>query len=132
MSKRQRILVVDGLPETETVLKAVLEPKGHSVLRTQSRHLPRFEKSTEPPQVVVFHADEVPTPGSADELTHRWHDVPKVVIGSATIPSRAMPENQPQASYLSHPFQYGELLSVIEHLLASESSDDAAEWNRAA
>lgn len=122
MVSGQRVLVVDGLAETEQVLKAVLEPRGLHVDRVR-RGAPTYSPSesarprsvTAPvrPNVVVLHEDQEDA-GGLDP----WGQVPRVIIGSVRMPDR--PENG-APEYLPHPFQYRELIGAIERLLAPKA-----------
>ena len=125
MVSGQRVLVVDGLSETEQVLKAVLEPRGLQVDRIRSGSplsaaAPRFGSSHAPtkrPNVVVLHeADDVP-------YQAQWGAVPRVIIGSAHIPEAAA-DGSPE--YLPHPFQYRELIGAIERLLDRRKPEESA------
>lgn len=115
MSEGHRVLVVDGLAETEQVLKAVLEPRGVQVNRIR-RHqaADSTDRDTDDnPRLLVLH-DDSPSVGDASDT--RWQQVPRVIIGSTT-----MPENDAASGgshYLPHPFQYGELIQAIDRLLA--------------
>jgi DNA-binding response OmpR family regulator len=109
----QRVLVVDGLSETGEVLKAVLEPRGLVVDRIRGH---RRAGAGAAPQIVVIDRDD----GTADDAhDRRWADVPRVVIGSADMPDGWDPRQAGAAGqhYLQKPFEYGELVSAIEHLL---------------
>ena len=108
----QRVLVVGGLEETGEVLKAVLEPRGLQVRRINtSAHLGQCR--SERPSVIVLH-EESPALGS------EWGDVPRILIGSATIAESAAPEAAPGSpTYIQKPFHYGELITAIEQLLGT-------------
>lgn len=100
-----RVLVVDGLSETETVLKAVLEPQGACVERCRSSEPARHHL---PPNVVVVDIDDLPAENAADA----WPDVPHVVIGSARVDGAHQP-----ARFLEKPFHYPELIRTVQRLL---------------
>jgi hypothetical protein len=106
----QRVVVVDGLAETEQVLKAVLEPRGLRVerIRAHASHTSDREKSA--PNVLVLHSDD------AQAKRRSWDGIPCVVIGSAAIPESG--RLRPDAHYLQKPFCYRELICAIEQLLA--------------
>ena len=110
MTAAQRVLVVDGLAETEEVLRAVLGPRGLEVDRIRGSRV--GESATNPrPSVVVVHIDD-----SSPELHERWQNMPRVLIGPARLSEcRGAEEEQ----YLAKPFQYGELIGAIERLLAA-------------
>ena len=113
MRSGQRVLVVDGLLETGEVLKAVLEPRGLVVDRIRGH---RRAGAGAAPQIVVIDRDDSTV---ADAHDRRWADVPRVVIGSADMPDGWHPHQPGTAGqhYLQKPFEYGELVSAIEHLL---------------
>jgi DNA-binding response OmpR family regulator len=105
-----RVLVIDGLSETEEVLKAVLEPRGLTVDRIRGNS---FEKTAEqPPSVVVIHLDE---PRQTAAASNGFSDVPQVIIGSAEISGCCGPAGAHQ--FLRKPFHYRELIQAIEGLL---------------
>ena len=101
--------------ETEQVLKAVLEPRGLQVNRVRGDDNAEAESDLTPPHVIVIHADEsLPDSGRVEN----WGDVPRVIIGSAEFPGRAAADGR---HYLTKPFQYRELIQVIERLLTDSS-----------
>ena len=65
MTVAQRVLVVDGLSETEAVLRAVLEPKGLEVDRIRGVDSGVFSRerlaAKERPSLVVLHVEGGPT-----------------------------------------------------------------------
>jgi chemotaxis response regulator CheB len=104
-----RVLVIDGSSDTETVLKAVLEPRGTSVGRRRNHRFDsRFEASLTP-AVVVIDLDAEP-----DALRNGspWQNSARVLLGSHRPPSRAHGER-----FLAKPFHYPELVRLIEELL---------------
>lgn len=101
------ILVVDGLSETTDVLKAVFEPRGHSVNRIRHSQLP--QSSLPQPRVVVWHATESDDSPAAD----RFAGVPRIVIGRTAGATAAN-----GSCRFSQPFEYGALLHAIEALLS--------------
>jgi len=122
----QRVLVVDGIPETETVLKAVFETQGHRVERVRSTgprgRVPRNER----PSVVVVDVDE--TAVDPDRL---WSDVPRVIIGDRTVAAgRFSPNDQDGALFLEKPFHYPELVRAIEQLLQSGAAEGVGGTDR--
>lgn len=115
MTTGQRVLVVDGLAETEAVLKAVLEPRGLQVDRIRAHQPPDRVTRGARPNVVVLEAHEV----EADSNTPRpWDNIPRVIIGAAEIPEGSPATSDEQ--HLSKPFHYGELIQAIERLLATQ------------
>ena len=102
----QSILVIDGLSETTDVLKAVFEPRGHSVNRVRQTQLDVALPS--PPNVVVWHAND-----SDGRFPHsRFARVPRIVIGIVREAESSHSERQ-----LLQPFHYGDLLQAIESAL---------------
>ncbi len=128
MAVGHEVLVVDGLSETEAVLRAVLEPRGWRVnrIRRQTENSfpadrPRFDvaQSTIPPRVVVIHANDADDGHLAAES---WNLIPQVVIGPAKTASNCDSDRTNGNQYLEKPFQYPELIQAIERLL--EQSGD--------
>ncbi len=101
-----RVLLIDGSSETETVLRAVLEPRGTSVSRTRSHTTQR----TQPPpaDVVVLDLDD-----PQENPDAAWTAVGRVLIGSTQL----IP-NDPTVRFLEKPFHYPELIRAVEDLLA--------------
>ena len=114
MASSQRVLVVDGLTETEQVLKAVLEPRGLQVNRIRSAGKGNALQDDRPPDVVVFHADET-SPNATDAVP--WQNVPRVIIGTAHLPAEDGHAGNSKDRHLRNPFQYAELIQAIEGLL---------------
>ncbi len=118
MTLAQRVLVVDGLAETEEVLRAVLEPKGLKVDRIRGAGTGEFATgklaAKRRPSLVVLHVEDGPTQIPTSD---GWQDVPRILIGAtkASAPSRVAAVEH----YLEKPFQYGELIRTIERLLAA-------------
>lgn len=114
VSEGHRVLVVDGLAETEQVLKAVLEPRGVQVNRIRQHQAADspLRDSAEDPRLLVLHED---SPTAAPTSDARWQKVPRVIIGSATVPGNSATAGG--SHYLPHPFQYGELIQAIDRLL---------------
>lgn len=110
----QRVLLVDGLSETEQVLKAVLEPRGLRVDRVRGHVEPKSGDAA--PSVVVLHEVDADLPSG-----ERWGAVPRVIIGSA---QGAADRSSEQC--LPHPFQYRELIQAIDRLLNPEESRASA------
>jgi len=117
----QRVLVVDGLSETEAVLRAVLEPKGLEVDRVRGADTGVFSRgrlaARKRPSLVVLHVED----GRAlIPASDGWQDVPRIVIGATkdAPPSRLAGVEH----HLEKPFQYGELIRTIERLLAEADS----------
>lgn len=114
LNANRRVVVVDGLPETETVLRAVLEPKGIAVSRCRRNRLPEYERTQPRPEVLVVH-EESPKDLSASS----WSDVPRVFIGRIEHD----PSTTADERILANPFQYSELLSAIERTLSPATAD---------
>jgi CheY-like chemotaxis protein len=109
----QRVLVVDGLAETEEVLRAVLEPRGLEVDRVRGAGAGEFASKC-PPSIVVLHIEDGPTQVATPE---GLQDVPRILIGATHAADR--PHPPADEHYLEKPFQYGELIRTIERLLAA-------------
>jgi CheY-like chemotaxis protein len=112
VTAKQRVLVVDGLSETEEVLRAVLEPRGLSVDRIRSAATE--ELAAKRPSVMVLHLDEDPARAAAPA---GWQNVPRIVIGATKVNDAC--GASAREHYLEQPFQYGELIRTIERLLAA-------------
>jgi CheY-like chemotaxis protein len=117
----QRVLVVDGLSETEEVLRAVLEPKGLEVDRVRGADTVVFSRARlaakKRPSLVVLHVEDGRTPMPASD---GWQNVPRIVIGAT---KDASPSGlAAHEHHLEKPFQYGELIRTIERLLAEAGS----------
>jgi CheY-like chemotaxis protein len=109
----KRVLVVDGLSETEEVLRAVLEPRGLLVDRIRSAAADELSAKRRP-SVMVLHVDQELAPTAAPD---DWRNVPRILIGATKV-SEA--NRRPGAEHcLEHPFQYGELIRTIERLIAA-------------
>ncbi len=113
MTNGQRVLVVDGLAETEEVLKAVLEPQGLEVNRIRT-HFAHSAPTNQPPHLVILHEDHAASDSSADDS---WPDVPRVIIGSVKVPQTKTGKAS-REHYLSQPFHYRDLIQAVEQLLA--------------
>lgn len=115
MINRTKVMVVDGLTETEEVLKAVLEPRGMQVTRVRSDDRHESFHSSERPTVVVLHESDRSVSENTN-ITSRsltWGEVPCVVIGRTPPPLHA---SNWARRYLPQPFQYAELVTAIESL----------------
>ena len=111
MDVLRRVLVIGGASDTETVLKAVLEPRGTQVERSRSQIAVSRHSTGSSPEVVVIDLD---TEQNADQVTSRWRQSNRVLIGSDLPQFIAADER-----FLSKPFQFPELVRVIEELLES-------------
>lgn len=113
----QRVLVVDGLAETEQVLRAVLEPRGLEVDRIRGAETVDFAKDSlaakRPPSIVVLHVDDGPP---QFPMSDGWAGIPRILIGATKTGGTSRPALLDH--YLEKPFQYGELIRTIERLLA--------------
>ena len=109
MNLSPQVLVIDGSSDTETVLKAVLEPRGTSVGRRRNpRSASRLDTSSSP-EVVVIDIDAEP---DALRTASPWQNSARVLLGSHRPSSTARGER-----FLAKPFQYPELVRLIEELL---------------
>ena len=110
------VMLVDGLTETEEVLKGVLEPRGTQVTRVRSTRSTFSTASQGVPSVVVVHESERSTGLTFRQRTVSapWDDVPRVVIGQTHANSSSAKQG---CRYLTQPFEYAELVTAIESLL---------------
>jgi hypothetical protein len=105
----QKVVIIDGVPETAEVLQAVFEPRGHRVERIRS-HATVCEKRTSN-SVLVLHDDAEGTRRS------QYGSAPRVVIGSITSEAA-----DPSETHLSSMFQFAELVRAVEDLLTQQAS----------
>lgn len=109
MNSLPRVLVIDGSSDTETVLKAVLEPRGTSVGRHRNHRFASRLDASSSPEVVVIDLDAEP---DALRTASPWQNSLRVLLGSHRPSSTAHGER-----FLAKPFQYPELVRLIEELL---------------
>jgi len=108
-----RVLVVDPESATEEVLKAVLEPRGLRVDRVRDL---KSQPDCGPPSLLVIDDEK----SSADiRGSSGWAGIPRVVIGSARISGDA---DGGSRQYLQKPFQYPELIRLIDQLLSNRAA----------
>tara|TARA_R110002167_G_scaffold64898_2_gene183463 strand:+ start:1071 stop:1430 length:360 start_codon:yes stop_codon:yes gene_type:complete len=115
----QRVVVFDGLNETEEVLKAILEPQGCSVDRVRQRNANDLDCPCEIPSIVVVHDDDL---NESTTSQPGWNEVPRVVIGSVRKPKNT--SSGQTTRFLMQPFQYAELIDSIESLLQQSPGND--------
>ena len=114
----QRVLVIDGLSETEDVLRAVLEPRGlrvDSIRGARNEQTPTRAGAPSRPDVLVVHEDEY----VGESRDGNWAGVPRVIIGTARIPESKSSSGD---RYLQQPFQYGDLIRAIDGFLAEKNT----------
>jgi len=114
----QQVVVVDGVPETAQVLRAVLEPRGHRVERVRG-----YEAGSAANRgaVLVLHDD-----GASDKARrHKYGTVPRVIIGSL-LSADGETGVGTEEQRLAQPFQYAELIRAVESLLATDETRRAA------
>lgn len=109
MNSSPRVLVIDGSSDTETVLKAVLEPRGTSVGRRRNHRFASRLDTSASPEVVVIDLDAEP---DALQTVSPWQHSPRVLLGSHRPQVTA-----PSERFLAKPFQYPELVRLIQELL---------------
>ncbi|QDV16485.1 hypothetical protein Pan153_11140 [Gimesia panareensis] len=112
MVNGQHVVVLDGLHETEEVLKAVLEPRGCRVNRIRKPQPGHLIAEQDLPSIVVMHDDDS---ANSSHAQPGWDEIPKVVIGSVKVPATDQAEQSTR--FLMQPFQYAELIDSIESLL---------------
>jgi DNA-binding NtrC family response regulator len=108
----RRVLVIGGASDTDTVLKAVLEPRGATVERRRSHCVATRNDASPCPRVVVIDMDAEP---DAVSTTLHWKSSGRVLIGSHEPALVADRER-----FLAKPFQFPELVRAIEDLLARQ------------
>ena len=113
----QHVLVMDGLSETEDVLKAVFEPRGLQVRRVCGKGDGESVQTANPPSLVVIHREELQ---SRSQEAERFNNVPRVIIGTADLLESHGRESDEH--YLKQPFQYQELIQAVERLLDQAGS----------
>jgi len=115
----QRVVVINGIRETEEVLRAVFGARGYEVSRLRQVPPPDSPRSCERPQVVVVDLED---DEAADTLSgeQNWRDVPRVMIGPRTA-TRGETVRSSDICYLPKPFQYPELVQAIERLLEAHA-----------
>lgn len=111
MSISPRVLVIDGQSDTEAVLKAVLEPRGARVDWSRQAAAAPSSELEAPPHVVVIDLDDQPRNSRIDGTSASGG---RILIGSHRV-------NVANSSdlFLEKPFQFPELISAIEGLLAA-------------
>ncbi|MBS0262018.1 MAG: hypothetical protein JSS02_08670 [Planctomycetes bacterium] len=118
MSKQEFVLVVDEISDTADVLQAVLEPRGVAVNRVRQLDAKSAANTAAQPRVMVVDADNLR--GAESASSPAWHNVPQIIIGKIQFaPSAADDEQQatPPRRFLQKPFQFAELMQVIESLI---------------
>lgn len=121
LSVVKRVVVVEGLPETAAVLKAVLEPRGIAVSRCRRHRLWQRDEADTPPELLVLHED---VPGNTQTPRERsdWECIPRVIIGPSCHSRFEGAARGRIAAVFSSLFEYGELLGAIEQLLRRRSA----------
>lgn len=114
----QHVVVIDGVPETVQVLRAVLEPRGHRVERVRG-YAP--ELASKGDAVLILHDDGA----SEAARRHRYGTTPRVVIGSLTS-DRVPAAGSRGERRLEQPFHYAELIRAVESLLGADGDRRAA------
>lgn len=114
----QQVVVVDGVPETAQVLRAVLEPRGHRVERVRGFD---SESSAKRDAVLVLHDDGV----SPAARRHKYGTAPRVIVASLTS-DHMTAVDAPEEQRLTQPFHYAELIRAVESLLAAPRDRRAA------
>lgn len=122
----QRVLVVDESSDTTDVLKAVLEPRGVRVergFRAVSSDKNASCKPSSHLSLVVLDEESVAACGVDAQ---NWRDVPRIIIGGISFPSRQPPVNGAPERHLQKPFHYAELVCAIDSLI-SQAPEPAAD-----
>lgn len=105
----QNVLVVDGQPETVTVLKTIFEPCGVSIGHIRSDDAAMVQSDCAQPGVLVLHEVNEQSP------LDRWGNTPRVIIGKLSTETSKSDNRQ---QHLESPFHYGELVRAINHMLS--------------
>ena len=105
----RRVLVIGEASDTETVLRAVLEPRGATVERSRGLRTLSRSATGPSPKVVVIDLD---AEQDAESAKSRWQQSNRVLIGSHLPHSITADER-----FLEKPFQFPDLVQVIEELL---------------
>ncbi len=113
MSGGHQIVLVDGLSETEEVLKAVFEPKGTRIARIRHLNTAKFFEPDSRPNVVVLHESDAQP---AHPELECFESIPRVVIRSV-LQTEDSESSDSETFYLQKPFQYPELVRAVERLL---------------
>jgi DNA-binding response OmpR family regulator len=101
--------------EIQEVLHAVLAPRGLRVDWVRS-HAEQFAgESADCPDILVIDAEALPI--SSSSTGRNWEHVPQVILGDGDAEATAAVPGQ---TYLSKPFQFPELIQVIENLLPTK------------
>lgn len=112
------LLVIDEMPDTAEVLKAVFEPRGVRVdrFRSQSSAV-RTEEAAAAPAVVVIDGESWQAP---DPQNVPWAASPRVIIGQARMSLPPASGNGRSTEFLGKPFEFSELIGAIENLLRGD------------
>lgn len=111
----QRILLVDGPPETEQVLKAVLEPRGLQINRVHGQDRETCRTESLLTSLVIIDQTR-----QRSQLPRSLMRLPQVVI---CHPGRTPANPSEAAETLMHPFHYGDLIQAIERLLSRSDGE---------
>jgi DNA-binding response OmpR family regulator len=112
VAKLECVLVVDEMSDTADVLQAVFEPRGVAVRRVRKIVTGQESGVRRPPSVIVLDAE------CAQGTGRLWPNVPQVIIGTIrTTESNHDPLADPPRRFLQKPFQFAELMKVIESLI---------------
>ena len=118
VSKQEFVLVVDEISDTADVLQAVLEPRGVAVNRVRKLSASSNTDFHGPPSVVVVDAESLN--GTSPPSGQAWQNVPQVIIGTIRVADTDAGDDRhahPPRRFLQKPFQFAELMKVIESLI---------------
>ena len=118
----REVVVVDGVPETVEVLRAILEPRGIPVrpLKQKGRlnNQSTASKPSEPSddQVYVLHLDADRTTTNRPSPDGATPSRAVIVGGRLEVPESNDCESG-RVRHLASPFQYADLLTAIDRLM---------------
>lgn len=132
IQKRKQILIVEDHPESEELLRMILEDEGYSVQSVETgRHAIQTVAPESADESSEFHPDlilldlRLPDMNGVDvvrELQKNLPEVPPVVFLSADAPNKLNEAaNSVGATAIRKPFNFDELFQAIKRALTSAS-----------
>ena len=111
VNAEQEVLLVNGIPETAEVLKAVFETRGHRVRRVRVVNEQSCLNSSGKPCVVIVDTDQ-----TDEQILEQINATPQVLVGESVVRTEQVKVSA-QSIFLEKPFEYPELIEAIERLL---------------